>query len=71
MAHRADGLNDIFEADVRVRGDLLTDKGLLLIVEEHGADANVERPNTRNRVQWVGSVEPLNANNFDTWIDTS
>lgn len=35
----------------------------------HGADANVARPDAIY-VEWVGSAQPLNATEEDTWIDT-
>jgi hypothetical protein len=37
----------------------------------HSANANVARPSAYASVEWVGSVEPTNATNGDTWIDTS
>lgn len=40
------------------------DKGSMV----HGADANAERPEGYASVEWVGSVEPLNATDGDTWI---
>lgn len=38
---------------------------------EHGATAGTTRPTGFTSVEWVGSVEPTNAVNGDTWIDTS
>ena len=35
----------------------------------HGADANVPRPEGYAAVQWYGSVEPVNALNMDEWIE--
>jgi len=37
----------------------------------HGATAGTSRPTGFTSVEWVGSVEPTNAENGDTWIDTS
>lgn len=37
----------------------------------HEADANVERPTDFASVEWIGSVEPANATNSDTWWRTS
>ena len=37
----------------------------------HGATAGTARPTGFTSVEWVGSVEPTNAVNGDTWIDTS
>ena len=37
----------------------------------HGSNANITRPSGFGHVQWVGSIEPINAENNDTWIDTS
>lgn len=36
----------------------------------HGADPNVPRADAEF-VEWVGSVEPLNATVQDTWVDTA
>lgn len=36
----------------------------------HGDDANVARPDYVS-VEWLGSVEPVNALDGDTWIDTT
>lgn len=36
----------------------------------HGADANVARPEGFAKVQWTGSVEPVNAIDNDDWIRT-
>ena len=37
----------------------------------HGATAATARPSGFTSVEWVGSVEPTNASNGDTWIDTT
>lgn len=37
----------------------------------HGATASAARPAGYVTVQWVGSVEPANAVNGDTWISTA
>jgi hypothetical protein len=36
----------------------------------HGSVATVPRPNYAS-VEWVGTVEPVNAIDIDTWIDIS
>lgn len=63
------------------QGDFLTDEAMSFgeVLEEflvngvavnHGADANVERPNTTSPVIWEGTVEPLNMIDGDLWLDT-
>lgn len=37
----------------------------------HGATAGTARPLGYTSVEWVGSVEPTNAINGDTWINTA
>lgn len=37
----------------------------------HGTIADVVRPLGFVSVEWVGSVEPLNALDGDTWVDTT
>ena len=37
----------------------------------HGATAGTARPSGFDSVEWIGSVEPTNATNDDTWIDTT
>jgi hypothetical protein len=37
----------------------------------HGSTANTARPEDAVYVEWVGSVEPDNAEENDTWVDTS
>lgn len=37
----------------------------------HGATAGTARPTGYASVEWVGSVEPTNASNGDTWINTT
>lgn len=37
----------------------------------HGANASTARPDYFASVEWYGSVEPVNAIDGDTWIDTS
>ena len=37
----------------------------------HGATADTERPTGFTSVEWIGSIEPTNAVNGDTWIDTT
>lgn len=38
-----------------------------IVVVDHGSNANYARPPAK-RVQWVGSVEPNNAETGDVWI---
>ncbi len=38
---------------------------------EHGGTAGTGRPSGFTSVEWVGSVEPTNAVNGDTWINTT
>ncbi len=38
---------------------------------EHGGTAGTGRPSGFTSVEWVGTVEPTNASNGDTWIDTT
>lgn len=40
-------------------------------VVQHGATASTARPSGYGSVEWIGSVEPLNAIDGDTWIDTT
>lgn len=35
----------------------------------HGANANVARPAGYGSIEWIGSVEPANAVDGDTWIE--
>jgi hypothetical protein len=37
----------------------------------HGSTADTARPEDAVYVEWVGSVEPDNAAENDTWVDTS
>jgi hypothetical protein len=41
-----------------------------IVVVNHGSNNSVERPNSAV-VYWIGSVEPINALNYDIWVDTS
>lgn len=43
------------------------DKGFV----EHGAVAGTARPAGFASIEWIGSVEPTNAIDGDTWIDTT
>ena len=62
-----------------VTGDITTDgtvDGLDLAASakgfiNHGATAGTTRPSGYVSVEWTGSVEPTNAIDGDTWIDTS
>lgn len=40
-------------------------------VVNHGATASTARPSGYGSVEWIGSVEPTNAIDGDTWVDTS
>ena len=59
--------------DVKQRFDLmdfarvLNGKGFV----NHGATASIARPPGYASIEWYGSVQPTNAANGDTWIDTS
>lgn len=44
-----------------------SDKGYV----SHGSDASVARPSGYTSVEWIGSVEPTNAVNGDTWVNTA
>lgn len=48
-----------------------TDKTSIKAVVNHGAVAGTARPTGFGSVEWIGSVEPTNAVDGDTWIDTS
>ncbi len=37
----------------------------------HGSNASVARPVGWDSIEWTGSVEPVNAINGDTWINTT
>ena len=37
----------------------------------HGATSGTTRPTGFDSVEWIGTVEPTNATNDDTWIDTT
>lgn len=37
----------------------------------HGATASTARPTGYASIEWIGSVEPTNATNDDTWINTA
>lgn len=40
-------------------------------VVNHGATASTARPTGVLSVEWIGSVQPTNAVNGDTWINTA
>jgi hypothetical protein len=66
------GATDLWSADkigseLNAKANLATAKGCVV----HDDDANVARPSGYVSVEWIGDVEPLNAANNDTWIDTS
>lgn len=83
MTHRPDGLNDTFDHDVIILGNLNSTQVAANTAKvsytktnvkghiEHGATAATARPTGFTSVEWVGSVEPTNAENGDTWIDTT
>lgn len=62
-----DGLDGRVEILVTNKSDVATSKGYV----NHGAVAGTVRPSGYPSVEWVGSVEPTNAIDGDTWIDTS
>ena len=37
----------------------------------HGSTANTARPTEYKSIEWIGSVQPSNAVDYDTWIDTA
>ena len=43
----------------------------ILGVVVHGATAGTSRPTGYAQIMWIGSVEPTNATDNDTWIDTT
>lgn len=47
-----------------------TVEGLASVVV-HGTNANAPRPVTLANVIWMGTVEPVNKLNYDTWLTTS
>lgn len=53
----------------RVPATLLTANGKGFV--SHGATAGTARPSGFASIEWYGSVEPTNAVNGDTWVDTS
>ena len=60
--------NDLFvTGDVTISGTLTNGKGYI----NHGTTAGTTRPSGFVSIEWHGSVEPTNAINGDTWIDTS
>lgn len=38
-------------------------------IVNHGSTANTQRPPIGSPVIWIGTVEPLNAKDFDVWIE--
>ncbi len=68
-------------ADVATQAEL--DAGLALKTDEttrsasgkgfvnHGATAGTARPTGYASIEWIGSVEPTNAINGDTWVNTA
>ena len=40
-------------------------------VINHGGTSGTGRPTGFDSVEWIGTVEPTNATNDDTWIDTT
>lgn len=40
-------------------------------IVEHGDDPNYPRPEGYAFVRWYGSVEPLNAEEHDEWVETT
>lgn len=50
-----------------LKANLATAKGFV----NHGSTAGTVRPSGYTSVEWLGSVEPTNAIDGDTWVDTS
>ena len=68
------------EAALSITESQIIDLGAYLVAADvashvvrvvHGATAGTARPAGATYVEWVGSVEPTNAQNDDTWVDTS
>lgn len=59
--------NLVLGADESAALLLANGKGFCL----HGAVAGTARPSGFASIEWVGTVEPSNAVNGDTWIDTT
>lgn len=59
--HNVHGIADTSELATKTQA-----KGFV----NHGNDANVARPDYVS-VEWFGTVEPVNAIDGDTWIDTT
>lgn len=55
------------QTSLDAKANLATAKGVVV----HGATAGTSRPSGYASVEWIGSVEPTNATNDDTWVDTS
>lgn len=53
--------------DASTGGGGANTKGVVL----HGTNASAARPTGYLSIEWIGSVEPLNATNNDTWVPTS
>lgn len=70
-----DALAEIIDLIVDVETDASNISTLLSTsgkgVVQHGATAGTARPTGFAFVEWVGSVEPTNAIDGDTWIDTA
>jgi hypothetical protein len=59
------------DATVRTAEIPLAGTGTLKGYVNHGATAGTTRPIGFTSVEWVGSVEPTNAINGDSWINTA
>ena len=47
------------------RGDFSSPS--VMVIVDNGSDANYARPTGVGAVYWIGSVEPLNAAEYDMW----
>lgn len=56
-------------ADTKVAATTLAASGKGSVV--HGSVAGTPRPTGYLSIEWIGDVEPTNATNDDTWVDTS
>lgn len=57
------------DATTTVHG--ISDTAAIKGVVNHGADSGVARPGGFASVEWIGSVEPTNGIDGDTWVNTA
>lgn len=68
--HATGGSDELVPADIGASSEstrLSSGKGSI----NHGSTASTARPAGYASIEWIGSVEPANAINNDTWINTS